>query len=101
MAVVLLACAVLGVLGLSVEDKLEPLSLKVPGTSAAEGEELATSHFGDSSPFVVLLQGPAAAVDRQGTGLVGALRRDPDGDGDLSLGPGLGRGAAAGAATGR
>jgi RND superfamily putative drug exporter len=77
LAAVLLACAVLGVLGLSVEGKLAPLSLTVPGTAAAEGEHLATDHFGDSSPFVVLLQGPAAAVDRQGTGLVAALRRDP------------------------
>lgn len=75
--VVLLGCAVLGVLGLNVEKKLAPLSLGVPGTAAAEGEDLARSHFGDSSPFVVLLQGPPAAVDRQGTGLVRELRRDP------------------------
>lgn len=78
LVVVLLSCAVLGVLGLDVEEKLAPLSLEVPGTTAAEGEDLAASHFGDSSPFVVLLQGPAGAVDRQGTGLVRELRRDPD-----------------------
>jgi RND superfamily putative drug exporter len=76
--VVLLSCAVLGMLGLQVEEKLAPLSLNVPGTSAAEGEDLARSHFGDSSPFVVLLRGPASAVDRQGTALVRELRRDPD-----------------------
>jgi putative drug exporter of the RND superfamily len=76
--VVLGACLALGVVGLGVEGKLEPLSLKVPGTSASNGESLAQSHFGDSSPFVVLLQGPAAAVDRQGPGLVAALRREPD-----------------------
>jgi RND superfamily putative drug exporter len=76
LAVVLLCCAVLGVVGLGVEEKLEPLSLKVPGTVAANGETLAQSHFGDSSPFIVLLRGPAAAVDRQGTRLVAALRRD-------------------------
>jgi len=75
---VLLSCAVLGVLGLDVEEKLAPLSLTVPGTSAAEGEDLAASHFGDSSPFVLLLRGPADAVDRQGIGLVRELRRDPD-----------------------
>jgi putative drug exporter of the RND superfamily len=74
---VLLLCAVLGVIGLGVEGKLAPLSLKVPGTSAAAGEELASSHFGDSSPVVILLRGPAAAVDRQGVALVAALRRDP------------------------
>jgi len=73
---VLLGCAVLGVLGLRVGDKLSPLSLSVPGTPAATGEALEKSHFGDSSPFVVLLRGPAGAIDRQGTGLVRALRRD-------------------------
>lgn len=38
---VLLGCVVLGVVGLDVEDKLEPLSLQVPGTAAAEGQNLA------------------------------------------------------------
>jgi RND superfamily putative drug exporter len=75
--VMLLSCLLLGVLGLRVEEKLAPLSLDVPGTSAAEGEDLAKSHFGDSSPFAVLLRGPAAAIDRQGTALVRALRQDP------------------------
>jgi putative drug exporter of the RND superfamily len=73
---VLFACGVLGFVGLGVEDELDPTSLEVPGTSAAAAEALARSHFGDSSPFVVLLRGPAAAVDRQGPALVAALRRD-------------------------
>jgi RND superfamily putative drug exporter len=73
----LLSCAVLGVLGLGVEDKLDPFSLSVPGTSADEGEAIASSHFGESSPFVVLLQGPPEALDRQGVSLVRVLRRDP------------------------
>jgi RND superfamily putative drug exporter len=73
---VLLAGAVLGVIGLGVERQLEPLSLKVAGTVAANGEELAQSHFGDSSPVVILLRGPSTAVDRQGTRLVATLRRD-------------------------
>ncbi len=73
---VLLACGALGLVGLRVEGKLAPLSLEIPGTSAAEGEALAESNFGDSSPFVVLLRGPAAAVDRQGVELVRALRRE-------------------------
>ncbi|HYG97480.1 MAG TPA: MMPL family transporter [Solirubrobacterales bacterium] len=74
---VLLACFVLGVVGLQVEERLSPLSLDVPGTSAENGEALAESHFGPSSPFVILLRGPAAAVDRQGPRLVAALRREP------------------------
>jgi RND superfamily putative drug exporter len=75
---VLLGCLLLGVVGLGVEGKLAPLSLEVPGTSAAEGESLAQSNFGDSSPFVVLVRGPAAAVDRQGVELVRSLRRQPE-----------------------
>jgi RND superfamily putative drug exporter len=75
---VLLTCATLGVLGLNVEDELEPLSLQVPGTAAADGENLARSHFGNSSPFVILLRGPAKALDRQGPRLVAALRREAD-----------------------
>ena len=75
-AAVILSCLALGVLGLGVEDELSPLSLEVPGTSASNGEALAQSHFGASSPFIVLLQGPRAAVDRQGPRLVAALRRE-------------------------
>ena len=71
------ACLALGVVGLGVEARLSPLSLRVPGTAVDDAQELADSHFGDSSPFVVLLQGPAAAVDRQGPRLVAALRRPP------------------------
>ncbi|MFL5873282.1 MAG: MMPL family transporter [Solirubrobacterales bacterium] len=77
LAIVLISGLALGVVGLGVGEKLAPLSLQVPGTSASNGETLAQSHFGESSPFVVLLQGPAPAVDRQGPGLVEALRRDP------------------------
>jgi RND superfamily putative drug exporter len=78
LVVVLLSCAVLGAFGLGVEDKLDPFSLSVPGTSAEEGEALVSSHFGDSSPFVVLLQGPTGALDRQGVALVRVLRQDPE-----------------------
>jgi RND superfamily putative drug exporter len=75
---VLLGCGVLGVIGLGVEAKLEPLSLEVPGTPVAEGEDLAKSHFGESSQFIVLLRGPAAALDRQGPRLVRTLRQQSE-----------------------
>jgi putative drug exporter of the RND superfamily len=75
---ILLCCAVLGVIGIGVEGRLDPLSLSVPGTAAAEAEDLAQHHFGDSSPFVVLLRGPEKAVDRQGVRLVRTLRRQHD-----------------------
>jgi RND superfamily putative drug exporter len=74
---VLVACLALGAIGLGVEDELAPLSLRVPGTGAAAGEDLARSHFGDSSPFTILLRGPAPALDSQGPALVSALRRQP------------------------
>ena len=74
---VLASCLVLGIVGLGVEEKLEPLSLRIPGNVAANGEDLAASHFGESAPFIVLLRGPAADLDRQGPRLVAALRREP------------------------
>jgi putative drug exporter of the RND superfamily len=77
LAAVLICCAVLGAVGIGVEDRLDPLSLSVPGTAAAEAEALSESHFGDSSPLVVLLRGPAAALERQGVSLVRALRHEP------------------------
>jgi RND superfamily putative drug exporter len=74
-AAVVLACLALGAIGLGVEEDLSPLSLEIPGTSASNGETLAQSHFGDSSPFAILLRGPTAALDRQGPALVAELRR--------------------------
>ncbi|HET7417548.1 MAG TPA: MMPL family transporter [Solirubrobacterales bacterium] len=76
-AAVVLACLALGGVGLGVEDDLSPLSLDVPGTAASNGGALAQSHFGDSSPFAILLRGPAAALNRQGPALVAELRREP------------------------
>src|SRR5215213_7996670 len=77
LVVVLICCGALGIAGLGVEDRLQPTSLIVPGTESARGQALAEEHFGASSPFAVLLRGPAPAIDRQGPALVGALRRDP------------------------
>jgi len=74
---VVLVCGALGVVGLGVEGRLQPTSLIVDGTDSARGQALAEAHFGASSPFAVLLRGPAAAIERQGPGLVRALRRDP------------------------
>ena len=65
----------LGLLGIGVEGRLGPTSLAVPGTPSAAADQLLREEFGDSSPFVVLLRGPASALDRQGPRLVRALRR--------------------------
>lgn len=75
--VTLIVVTVLGVIGLGVEGRLHPTSLAIGGTSSARGEELARGHFGDSSPFVVLLRGPAGAIEREGPRLAAVLRREP------------------------
>jgi RND superfamily putative drug exporter len=75
---VLLAVAALGVLGIGVEDDLQATSVDVPGTASAQGNELLERHFGESSPFVVVLQGPASSLDRQGPRLIRSLRREYD-----------------------
>ena len=72
----LVAVAVLGIIGLGVERDLQPTSLTIPGTPSSRGEALARADFGESVPFVVMLRGPAAAIDRQGPRLVAALRVD-------------------------
>jgi putative drug exporter of the RND superfamily len=72
---VILASLALGLVGLGVEDKVDPLSLSISGTSSAKGEALAKAHFGEQTPFAVLLTGPEAAIERQGPPLVRALRQ--------------------------
>jgi RND superfamily putative drug exporter len=75
--VAMIAIAVLGVLGRGVEGKLRPTSLGVPGTESARAGSLLHRYFGDSAPFAILLQGPPAALDRQGPELIRTLRSDP------------------------
>jgi RND superfamily putative drug exporter len=77
LAATLVLVAVLGLVGLGVEGRLHPTSLAISGTSSDRGEELARERFGESSPFALLLRGPAAAVERQGRALVRVLRRNP------------------------
>jgi putative drug exporter of the RND superfamily len=72
-----LVLVVLGIVGIGIEGKLKPTSLEIPGTSSARANRMLRQHFGESAPFVILLRGPAKALDRQGPALVRALRRDP------------------------
>ncbi|MEX0973454.1 MAG: MMPL family transporter [Solirubrobacterales bacterium] len=67
---------VLGGLGFDVEERLKPSTLNVPGSESARGDELLRQHFGESAPFAVLLEGPPKRLDRQGSHLTRALRRD-------------------------
>ncbi len=73
-AVILVA---LGVIGTGLEARLKPTSLTIPGTASAKANAMLKEHFGESAPFAILLQGPAAAIDHQGPELIRALRRDP------------------------
>ncbi len=73
----LLVLVALGALGAGVEGKLSPTSLNIPGTPSSQANRLLQEHFGRSAPFVILLRGPARALDRQGPELIRALRRDP------------------------
>jgi RND superfamily putative drug exporter len=77
LAVAALILAALGIIGLNVENRLDPTTLDIPGTSSSRANALVSEHFGDSAPFVILLRGPAAALDRQGPELIRDLRRDP------------------------
>jgi RND superfamily putative drug exporter len=77
LAVAAVFLVVLGVIGTGVENRLDPTTLDVPGTESLRSNEILREHFGPSAPFAILLQGPAAAVDRQGPEMIRALRRDP------------------------
>ena len=67
----------LALLGLGLDGRLSPSSLNIPGTEVSRANALLEAHFGPSAPFPILLQGPPAALDRQGPRLVRALRAEP------------------------
>ncbi|HEU5063865.1 MAG TPA: MMPL family transporter [Solirubrobacterales bacterium] len=77
LAIAAVLLATLAVIGTGTDDRLDPTTLDVPGTESSRGNEILREHFGDTAPFVILLRGPAAAIDRQGPRLIEALRQDP------------------------
>jgi RND superfamily putative drug exporter len=72
-----LVIAILVAFGFSLEGKLTPSTLAIRGTTADKANDMLGEYFGQSAPFVVLLQGNPAAIDRQGPELIRSLRRDP------------------------
>ncbi|MDX6622940.1 MAG: putative drug exporter of the superfamily [Solirubrobacterales bacterium] len=78
LAVAAILLVTLGVIGTSVESRLDPTTVEVPGTPAAEANAMLRDHFGPTAPFAILLEGPPAAIDRQGPRLVRELRLDPE-----------------------
>jgi len=69
--------AALAVAGLGAESKLHQTSLSVSGTESARTGELLRHYFGESEPFIILLQGPPEDVAVQGQRLVQDLERNP------------------------
>ncbi len=63
--------------GFNLEEKLSPSTLDIQGTEVHRANGLLSEHFGTSTPFVVLLRGDPAAIDRQGPKLIRTLHRDP------------------------
>lgn len=78
LALALAVLLVLAAIGSGVEGKLKAASLTVTGTESSRGDALLRENFGDSAPFAILLQGPAAEIESQGPRLVAVLRREPD-----------------------
>ena len=76
LAVAAILIVVLSAFGFSLEDRLSPSSLDIPGTRTEQANAMLREHFGDSAIFAILLEGPAGAIDRQGPDLVRALRRE-------------------------
>jgi RND superfamily putative drug exporter len=77
LATAALVIAVLVSFGFNLEDRLSPSTLEIPGTASSHANQLLREHFGDSAPFAILLQGPPAAIDRQGPTLIRRLRLNP------------------------
>ena len=74
----LVVVAVLAAIGTGIAGRLSPASLVVPGSPSARAEAMLRRQFGNSVPVTVLLQGPPAAIDRQGPRLAVALRQVGD-----------------------
>jgi RND superfamily putative drug exporter len=69
----LVVTAVLGVIGLNVGQHLSASNLSIPGTESAREYQLFQQRFGHSVSAPILLQGPAAALDREGPRLAAGL----------------------------
>ena len=69
--------AVLGVIGLGIDDRLSAGGLQVKGSESARAAELIGGNFGDSATVPILLRGPRADVKRQGRELAARLAARP------------------------
>jgi putative drug exporter of the RND superfamily len=77
LAVAAVVIAILVAFGLSLNERLSPATLDIRGTPVHQANGMLQKYFGDTSPFAILLQGPAKQIDEQGPELIRGLRRDP------------------------
>ena len=73
----LIVVGLLSVFGFSLEEKLNPSTIEISGTSTSRTTEMQDEYFGDSAPFVIFLEGPPKDLDEQGPALIRELRSDP------------------------
>lgn len=64
----------LALLGLGVEHRLETAAIYINGTPSNLAKELEKHGFGDDDFLVVMLRGPAASIERQGSALARTLQ---------------------------
>ena len=64
---------VFGLIGRGVEDKVQPSLLFIPGTESSEWRDVREGSFNEA--LIVLVEGPAREIDRQGPQLAEALQR--------------------------
>lgn len=74
-AVWAVAIAFFGLAGLSAKKVLKAEDLIIAGTPSAQAISQERKAFGESSPLVILLEGPPVAIDEQGPKLVRSLNR--------------------------
>lgn len=72
-----LVVAALSIFGFSLEERLNPSTIDIEGTDAHRASQMLGEYFGETAPFVVLLEGPPGALDAQGPALIRTLRQDP------------------------
>src|ERR1035437_755596 len=77
LAVWSLAAIVLTLIGFGVSSTLSPSITVVPGTQSSRAQQLANAQFGPSQLVPILLEGPRAALNREGPSLVRALAKRP------------------------
>jgi RND superfamily putative drug exporter len=69
---------VLAVFRFGATDRLHPSEVVVPGSESAKAKKLSERAFGREQPHLILLEGPAAELDRQGPAIAERVARIPD-----------------------